>query len=344
MGCRKKELNSFRRKLGCWLHERWRAEFALQFSRWFGLATPWQGLCNRSERLHRGQEKDCFECLWEDSSWLTLAQVFPDVGRRLLQHAMKEWPFFLCEGLGPKCRSDIPVDVIVPFGGTERIIQLQAVVRSLLCQNFPPAQIVLAGQLEGLPEDCQWLSACRKIELPKSLMFNKSQAFNAGVRESKSDILLLHDADIVVPGSYLRDISRRMQGRWHGMRPLRFLFSLSQQDSTEFQKSGMVSSSAEVSEVMQNFPGGSIVVRREVYHTIGGFDEDFVGWGGEDIEFLDRLRTCRMYPGSFAPGIHLWHPSAVQKVTGHRNYDLMAAKLQVSVAERITALVGRRLG
>lgn len=123
------------------------------------------------------------------------------------------------------------------------------------------------------------------------------------------------------------------------MRPLRFLFSLSQQDSADFQKSGMVSSTAEVSEVMQNFPGGSIAVRRDVYDAIGGFDEDFVGWGGEDVEFLDRLKSRRMYPGSFAPGIHLWHPSAPQKASGHRNNELMAAKLQASVTDRIHALL-----
>lgn len=339
MGWRVSKLQSFRRRLGCWLHERWRAEFVLWCPRSLTFVSPWQGLCNRSERLRRGEDRDCYECPWADSSWLTVAQVFPDVGRGLLLHVMKSWPFDLFGDCVSESSCDASVDVVIPFGGTERIRQLQAVVRSVLHQVVPPARIILAGQLTGLPDDCQWLSACHKVEIPKSLMFNKSQALNAGVRESNGSILLLHDADIVVPGNYIREICRRMQGGWQGMRPLRFLFSLSQQDSAEFQKSCMVSSTAEVSEVMQNFPGGSIAVRREVYDAIGGFDEDFVGWGGEDVEFLDRLKSCRMYPGSFAPGIHLWHPSAPQKASGHRNNELMAAKLQASVTDRIHSLL-----
>ena len=53
--------------------------------------------------------------------------------------------------------------------------------------------------------------------------------------------------------------------------------------------------------------GGSIALSRRVYEEIGGFDEEFVGWGGEDNEFWDRCLTRRIYPFAYLPLIHLWH-------------------------------------
>ena len=78
-----------------------------------------------------------------------------------------------------------------------------------------------------------------------------------------------------------------------------------------------------VAFVHQNNPGLATVIRRETYFEIGGHDERFEGWGGEDVEFLDRLRTRKLYPGSFLPAIHLWHPPAPQKQSGHRNNELL---------------------
>ena len=44
---------------------------------------------------------------------------------------------------------------------------------------------------------------------------------------------------------------------------------------------------------MQNLEGGgSVAVDRAAFFAIGGFDEAFVGWGGEDNEFWERVAPC----------------------------------------------------
>jgi GT2 family glycosyltransferase len=93
---------------------------------------------------------------------------------------------------------------------------------------------------------------------------------------------------------------------------------------------------------MQNFAGGSCAVRRDVYEAIGGHDEDFVGWGGEDVEFLDRLETRNVFRGAWMPAIHLWHPPAPSKITGDRNSALMADKGAIPPLQRIEALRARQ--
>jgi hypothetical protein len=53
------------------------------------------------------------------------------------------------------------------------------------------------------------------------------------------------------------------------------------------------------------------VVRADVWDDIGGIDERFVGWGGEDIAFGVALR-CLYGPPLEVRGAltHFWHPHA----------------------------------
>ena len=76
-----------------------------------------------------------------------------------------------------------------------------------------------------------------------------------------------------------------------------------------------------VESVLQNFPL-STAVTKLAFKRIGGCDEQFEGWGGEDLEFLDRLKVTKLFPGSYAPGVHLWHAPAPKKESGDRNLDL----------------------
>ncbi len=65
---------------------------------------------------------------------------------------------------------------------------------------------------------------------------------------------------------------------------------------------------------MQNLEGGgSIAVDREVYFALGGFDEEFFGWGGEDNEFWERALTRPVYNYGYLPLFHLWHRSQPEK-------------------------------
>jgi len=92
--------------------------------------------------------------------------------------------------------------------------------------------------------------------------------------------------------------------------------------------------------VIQNVRGGSVAITREAYDTIGGFDESFVGWGGEDLEFWERAETRRATRFGYLPMIHLWHAAQpeklqVQDAPAIKRYFELAA---VPVEERIARL------
>lgn len=57
-----------------------------------------------------------------------------------------------------------------------------------------------------------------------------------------------------------------------------------------------------------------VVVPRQLWDAVGGFDERFVGWGHDDVAFAD---ACRVLGGGLEhiPGTvwHLWHPHSPER-------------------------------
>jgi len=81
-----------------------------------------------------------------------------------------------------------------------------------------------------------------------------------------------------------------------------------------------------------------VAVRRSTYWDIGGHDEGYVGWGGEDTEFLDRLRTRPMSEAGWMPVLHVWHAAAEKKSSGERNRAFHEARMSAPAEERIARL------
>lgn len=330
-----------RQKLGCWLHERWRTELVLLSGRWGWLPrAEWLDLCNRHERLARTEE-GVRVCHWSDSSFLTAVRLFPRVGGRLLRHCLREWPHRLAQvpeaGSSP---SNPKVSVILPVGGLDRVPLFRCVLAGFLGQTRRDFEIIAVehGTRPLYQAVCpEWV---RYIFLPKepAQHFNKSMAMNAGVRSATAPYVLLHDADVVPPSAYVESILSRLDSGWEAVRPLRFVFLMEREATESFIASGGHSLPSRVALVQQNFPGLSTALSKKSYERIGGHDERFWGWGGEDLEFLDRLKTIKLAPGGYAPGLHLWHPPAVKKASGDRNGDLLRQILRVPVSDRIEPL------
>lgn len=56
-----------------------------------------------------------------------------------------------------------------------------------------------------------------------------------------------------------------------------------------------------------NFWSCNLAVRRKIFEELGGFDEDFLEAGGEDMEFAWRLRQVGV-PTLFCPALLVFHP------------------------------------
>jgi hypothetical protein len=73
-------------------------------------------------------------------------------------------------------------------------------------------------------------------------------------------------------------------------------------------------------------------------------DEDFMGWGGEDVEFWGRVCTRRVWNYGFLPILHLWHAPQPGKLPAKKTLGMarLAQVEAISPAERISYLRSAR--
>lgn len=332
---------SLKNKLGCWAHERWRTEFVLRMP---GLARfcrfTWRDLRNRNEKIGRGVDGARI-CKWTDSSVLTVTRFFPEVGGRLITHCFDEWPIKLSkEFYHEDHQKDPEISVILPVCGKDRIPLFKCVLYSFFGQTCRNLDIIVVENGTEPLYKAFCPTGVKYIFLPmwENREFNKCKAMNEGVRKARAPYVLLHDADIVIPCSYVESIIKRLKKGWDAVRPIRFAFNLNSYESKKFMNFTGQHLPGTVESVLQNFPGLSTAVTKLAFKRIGGCDEQFEGWGGEDLEFLDRLKVTKLFPGSYAPGVHLWHAPAPKKESGDRNLDLLLSILKIPVTERINML------
>lgn len=303
----------------------------------------WTDLCNRNERLEQGSLPQARVCTWHEATFLTVARVFPRVGSRLLRYLIRNFPFNdeVVPASAKAQSSDI--SVILPVGGADRTALFSATLASFLRQRRAAIEIIVveSGEKPLFKHLCPESVKYCFVQRDANEDFNKSQLMNIGATEATSPVLLLHDADIVVPVHYVEQALEIIAQGWEAVRPIRLLFCLDQPASSSFISDNS-SMPAEVSDVMQNFPGASTVVLSDSYWAIGGHDEQFRGWGGEDVDFLQRLQTRKLFQGAYAPAIHLWHPFSPKKQSEDKNKALLTQVKAQPVQERIDQLCSKQ--
>ena len=174
--------------------------------------------------------------------------------------------------------------------------------------------------------------------------YNRAWTLNAGVEAARAPIVILHDNDMLVPARYAAECAARVADGYDFLELKRFTFYLDEETTQRVFATGALPPPVP-STIVQNLQGASIAARREAYFDIGGFDESFVGWGGEDNEFWERAELGgRAYRFGYLPFLHLWHAPQKGKLQGN---DAPAVKRyhelrNVAPAERITKLRDER--
>lgn len=148
--------------------------------------------------------------------------------------------------------------------------------------------------------------------------FNKSRGFNAGFRESSADIIVFADADLLVPAPLLQAAFAACRHGTEFVRPWAHVVDLSEEETQALTGGALRLEDIATHERRGRqrageFPplcGGLYVIRREVYARLGGQDERFRGWGGEDDAMSIKVgKLCtRVGMGRDGVAFHLYHP------------------------------------
>lgn len=145
--------------------------------------------------------------------------------------------------------------------------------------------------------------------------FNRSRARNLGALSSSSEIIVISDADLFVPIPQLEAAIDKAQTYRNQIRPFSEFGHMNRR-STEFFMSQPVpeeiseSKFRSMSTVWPGLHGGTFVMNRELWLSVGGMDENFTGWGGEDNAFNIRCEQYLGCPVGVLDGyaFHFFHP------------------------------------
>lgn len=230
--------------------------------------------------------------------------------------------------IGPTDNSSVPsVSYVIPFRDNgDRSPSIAGVVNNIRAQKFPDIQIIIAEQDSNTKIDVKTLTPITyNLVQASDTPFNKSKAFNRGVSLADHDCLILHDADIAIQADYTNRIWAVLleNEACHLGKHVVYL----DQESTNILNSGF-SNDFSCERLIGYFEGGSLACRKLAYWNIGGFNENFWGYGCEDTEFFYRLSNgSKWYENRHLDFIHLWH----SRVGGWTNHHDTNKKIQVQL-------------
>lgn len=206
------------------------------------------------------------------------------------------------------------ISIIIPFRAPsvadERVRNIEWLKRYWRTQ-LPGAQVIVGED----PEHCR--------------AFSKSVAVNRGVAKSSGDVLVIVDADGYLPAesvlycaAEIRNARRRGRRLW--FMPYRKFYRLSNDATMRLLDSDLrnpyvfpeeidpqdILNLSDANPTIAHRYGALIqIMPREAFDIVGGWDERFRGWGGEDHAAM-RATDTLYGPHKTLPGrvFHLWHP------------------------------------
>ena len=305
----------------------------------------WTRIGNRRDRIRIGPGGRGASPEGRWTSRLHACEVFPSLGGRLMARALREWPLALAERPSPV---DWEPDVTFVIGhrGLDRIPHLSQVLASIAAQAGVAVECVLVEQsakqeIAGrLPDWVRYLHT----PIPAGMPYSRAWAFNVGARAARGEVLVFHDNDMLVPRGYAAEaLAIRGEG-FEVMNLKRFVFYLGRRESDRVLAGAPVQGRPE--RVVQNLEGGgSVAVDRAAFFAVGGFDEAFVGWGGEDNEFWERCAVRSVWPWGYLPLVHLHHDEQPGKGLGDRaTARLLDTRSRLPAEARVRELTARAFG
>lgn len=185
----------------------------------------------------------------------------------------------------------------------------------------------------------RWLEEYWKFELPDAeiivghcppgQVFSKTKALNNAAKRARGKVLAILDADAYMLGSVIDqcadDILEALEeGNHLWYVPYHDLYRLTKEYSALILQSDpwnplrvpdpppseILDQDEHRAKYGHRYGAMALVFPREALDVLGGFDERFVGWGGEDVALLRALDTLWGKHKITNNGIfHIWHPT-----------------------------------
>ena len=216
--------------------------------------------------------------------------------------------------------------VVIPFRdrdpGAVRLRNLLACLLSLRDQSYPrEGYCVVVVETDNRPRWRDVIAPRTDYYLfaPSPGPFNKSWAVNVGATHcpGQPEVICILDGDVLSDRDFIaRNTARFRQPGTVAHLTYRDMFCLDPASSARAIRDRLWEHAAAPDParlrgfLLRRPPGCCVWVRAEAFHRIGGMDERYEGWGGEDYDFAQRLNYAAPLDTYDDSLLHLSHPPA----------------------------------
>lgn len=195
--------------------------------------------------------------------------------------------------------------------------------------RYPHHEVIVVEQ-DRLPTLSERLPHpnCRVIFAYNPGPFNKAWGMNLAVRAAKHPVFVFTDADLLPPEKLDQYISTFQSG-YALVKPYRRVIDLTP-EQTQGAREGKIDLSSLTSMPQDRtgigehlvLCGGMFMIRHSAFVHVGGWDERFLGWGGEDDAFSYAVQRARLSTLEYDDQavLHLWHPRSTSSLQEDPNY------------------------
>lgn len=172
---------------------------------------------------------------------------------------------------------------------------------------------------------------CRHIFTKSDMPFNRSWGFNVGLKNSNSDIIVFTDCDLIMePNSFISAIKKIEE--YDMVSPYSSVVDLNPEESQlQMESIFRINRPGRGEEDHQkiNICGGITIFKKEAIMRIGGWCEEFIGWGGEDdyqtikvenflTNYEQKSRCYHLYHDREAPDMK-WYQRNLQLLQKYKS-------------------------
>lgn len=160
----------------------------------------------------------------------------------------------------------------------------------------------------------------RHVFLKTDKPYNRSWAFNVATKMSKSNIIAFSDADIIMePNQFINSI--KLIEQYDMISPYTSVLDLQQNESglpiSELLKINRPGRGEDDHQKI-NICGGLCIFRKDAIQRIGGWNEGFIGWGGEDDFQAIKVQNFLNHIEVPNKCYHLYHSREQPNMVGYQ--------------------------
>ena len=174
---------------------------------------------------------------------------------------------------------------------------------------------------------------CRHLFLKSNKPYNKSWSFNYATKMSKSNLIVFADSDLIMnPTNFIDGL--KLLDQYEMVNPYNSVIDLTQQESSaSLEQMIQINRPGRGETDHQKVPicGGICMFRKDSINKIGGWNENFIGWGAEDDFVSIKVQNYLNWKQIENKCYHLFHQRESPNMNEYqRNLNLLQQLSQLN--------------